>query len=526
MERGLAFAIASLCVLPLLLVLSAWIVPMPEVSQGNWQHIIQTVLPDYVINTFLLAAGVALVAAIFGISTAWFVTRCEFPGRRHLSWLLIMPFAIPAYILALSYGSLFEFAGPVQTALRDLMGWQRGDYWFPEVRSLGGAIILLGLSTTPYVYMLSRMAFSSQPGEWADVAQSLGKTRRQCFWQVALPAARPFIVIALALVVMETIADLGTVHMLGVPTLATGIYRTWFFMNEPMLAARLASGLLVVAALILWCEQLSRKGAAYHNLRGRPARARRVLKPLKGYGVSLWCALPVLAAFAAPCVWLMQMTRYLDIWPLMPMIDALLDSVLLAASAALVVLFAALIMAFAERQLRRWPRITNIAASLGYAMPGVVIAVGLLMLQGLIKDRTGSSLILTGSIVGLLLAYLIRFLSPAYSALHSGYLRIPSEMDRAAVSLGKSQLSLLRTVHIPMLRLPLFIGALIVAIDVFKELPATLILRPFDINTLALVVYEFAGDDRPVEAAPYALLMIAVATLAVSALHRLQMKVS
>ncbi len=522
MDRLLAFGIATLCLLPVVLVLSAWGISLPAASQESWQHVRASLLLGDAATTLLLALMVACFAAVVGVSTAWFVTRCEFPGRRLLSWLLVMPLAMPAYILAITYGSLFEFAGPLQTMLRELTGWQRDDYWFPAVRSLGGAVVMLGLATTPYVYLLARLAFASQPAEWADVALSLGKTRRQLFWQVALPAARPFIVIGLALVVMETIADLGTVQILGVPTLATAIYRTWFFMNEPYVAARIASLLLILAALILWLEQLSRRGAAYHLLRGRPQRARRALKPIKGLGVSLWCALPVMAGFVVPCLWLARMASFQSQLPYPAMMAALADSLTLAAGAAMLVVAAALVLALAERQHGSWSRAANMAASLGYAMPGVVIAVGLLIWQGLVKDITATPLLLTGTIAGLLLAYLIRFLAPAYSAIHSGYLRVPAEVDRAAVSLGTGRLALLLRVHVPMLRAPLATSALIVAIDVFKELPATLILRPFDINTLALSVLEFAGDDRPVEAAPFALLLVGVASVAVAALHKLQ----
>lgn len=519
--RAACLLVSLCCLLPLALLATAWVVPVAPLTQENWRHLLTTTLPDDAANTLFLSMGVAVLVALMGVSTAWFVTRCEFPGRKALSWLLIMPLAMPSYLLAMSYGSLLEYAGPVQSSLRAWFGWQAGDYWFPPVRSLGGAVVLMSLSTMPYAYMLARLAFRSQPQEWFEVAQSLGKNRRRLFWQVALPAARPFIVIGVILAVMETIADIGAVHMLGVPALSTGIYRTWFLMNEPMLAARAAGLLLLIAAALLWLENVSRRGARYDSLRAQPLPL-RVLKPCKRWLAAGFCALPVLFGFIVPLLWIIRLCWYhTQTVTLSSLMAQSMDSLLLMGVGVAVVVAVSLLMAYSERVSGRLRHI-NLAASLGYAMPGVVIAVGLLLIQGFVKDWFGYGMLMTGSLLGLMLAYLIRFLSPSYSALHSGYQRVPREADMVAQSLGKSRWQILWHVHLPVLRFPMLTAALIVAVDVLKELPATLILRPFDIKTLALVVFEFAGDDRPVEAAPYALMMIVVGGLAVILLHRLQ----
>lgn len=497
---------------------------MPETatSADNWQHIQDTTLRLYAGNSLLLSAGVLAFTALLGISCAWFITTCEFPGRGALSWLLVMPFAMPAYISAMSYGSLLEFAGPIQTFLRDAFGWSKSDYWFPQIRSLGGAMFILGLATLPYIYLMARGAFATQPPEWFDAAQSLGKSRRRLFWHVALPAARPFIAVGLALALMETLADLGAVELLGVPTLANGIYRVWFLLGEPILAAKLASFLLLLVGGLLWIERLSRRGASYHSLRAHGTRPRRRLKPGKGWLVCAWCALPVLLGFLLPLAWLVRMCFYTtETVTLASLIQYTSDSLMLALLATLLVVIAAWVLAFTERKHGSWVRNVNISASLGYAMPGVAIAVGLLVLQGIVKDVTGSNALLTGTLAGLLVAYLVRFLSPAYSALYSGYQRISEQIDMAAISLGKPRRSLLAFIHLPLLKVPMLTASLIVALDVFKELPATLVLRPFDTKTLALAVYEFASDDRAAEAAPYALVMTLIATLAVYGLHRL-----
>ncbi len=520
--RPLSLLISGLCLMPMLLVLAAWALPLSEASAANWQHLIHTVLPAYSLGTLQLALGVALLSGSCGVATAWCITRCEFPLRRALSWLLVLPFAMPAYILATAYGQLLEFAGPVQTGLRALTGWQHGDYWFFEIRSMGGAVAVLALATFPYVYMLARLAFASQPQEWFEVAQALGHTRRALFWKVALPAARPFIVAGVALAVMESIADIGAVHMLGVPTLATGIYRTWFNFEEPLLAARLAFGLLLVAAVLVWLERITRGNARYASLQAAAPPPRRRLKPHKAWLVCAVCALPVVLGFALPLLWLCRMAWYAAPQGAATLLAAFGDSLLLGVLAALLVVACGFVLALAERGAGARLRYAQLAATLGYAMPGVVIAVGLLMLQQQAKLLSGSSLLLTGTLVGLLLAYLVRFLSPAYSTLHSGFQRLSPEMDMVAASLGKTRLQVAWHIHLPMLRMPVITAALMVAIDVFKELPATLILRPFDVRTLAIAVYEFAGDDRPAEAAPYALILVGMCTLAVYLLTRLQ----
>jgi len=520
--RLLAVCVAALCLLPLGLVAASWALPASEMALANWQHVLATTVPDYVRHTAALIAGVVCVAGVLGVSTAWLISAYEFPGRRYLAWMLVLPLAVPSYIMAMSYGTLLEFAGPVQTMLREATGWEHGDYWFPPIRSTGGAVWMVSLAASPYVYLLSRLAFRMQPESWFEAAGSMGTSRRGLFWRLALPAARPFIAAGIALALMEAIADIGAMHMLGVPTIATGVYRTWFNMHEPLVAGRLASFLLILAGGLLWLERSARGRARYHAS-GSTSRPRTKLKAGRAWCIAGWCALPMVLGFAIPVAWIMRLCFYstLTVTP-QTLLKYSGDSLFLVGVAALLVSALALFIASAERQGKSWVRYCNMISNLGYAMPGLVIAVGLMMAQGILKSWTGTSMLLTGTLLGLMLAYIVRYMATAFGPVQAGYERINPEMDMAATSLGQHRLKVLWRLHLPMLKRPLLTAMLLVAIDVLKELPATLILRPFNIKTLAMVVFEFAGDDRPVEAAPYALLLVGMATLAVLALHKLQ----
>lgn len=443
--------------------------------------------------------------------------------RKSLSWLLAMPLAIPAYILATVYGNIFEFAGPVQTFIRELTALHKGQYWFPDIRSTQGAIFVIGLSTTPYVYLLSRIGFQMQPAEWFEAAQNLGKSKREMFWLLALPALRPFLVTGVALAIMETMADLGAVQILGVTTLSTSIYRTWFFLNEPILAAKLASILLLLAALAMFLEKVSRGSGLYHAQRGATPRPLKTLKKSKALIISLCCSLPVFFGFLLPIFWLIRLTFYRATpLSLEHIFNYTLDSMTLSGLAAIFVVISALIIVFAERAHKGMFKYINLLANLGYAVPGMVIAVGLLILQSIISKYLNVSVLISGTIAGLMIAYLVRFIATAYSPIHSGYQRLNEEMDMAAISLGKNKWQLLWSVHLPMLKWPLMTAVIMVAIDVLKELPATLIIRPYNVKTLAMAVYDFASDDRTADAAPYALILVSVASIAVWFLQRLQ----
>lgn len=525
MLRFAACLLAVLCIAPLVLVLSSWVLPFSAETVESWQHVRQTVLNGYLVDTFWLCVGVAVLCGVLGTGSAWLTSQYDFAGRRWLEWMLILPLAMPAYVSAYAYGWLLEYGGPMQSALRDAAGWERGEYWFPAIRSLGGAVWMLGIATTPYVYLLARVAFMSQPREWWDAAATLGASSLRFFLRIALRAARPFLATGIALALMETVADIGTVTVLGVGSISAGIYRSWFFMGEPLVAARLAGLLLIFVCVLMAMEAFGRQGMRYDSLRRQGVIERPRLHGMRNIFSFLFCFFIPLAGFLLPLAVLLRLSAYGDASAFNAALpEYLWHTLRLGALAGACACAAALLMVFAERFNRAWMRAITLLANLGYAIPGAVVAVGLMMLFGWLQQHVHGGLMLTGGITGLLMAYTVRFLATAYSPLHGGMLRIPPEMDMAAASLGKSRWDVVRLVHMPLLLMPLCASFIVVFLDTVKELPATLILRPFDVKPLAVAAYEFASDDRQVEAAPYALLLVAISTLAVIGLHCLQQR--
>ncbi|MNJ98478.1 putative 2-aminoethylphosphonate transport system permease protein PhnV [compost metagenome] len=523
MLRFVAILIATLCIAPLLLVLSAWWLPLSPETADTWVHIQETLLHSYIFETLWLCFGVAFICGTLGVTAAWLTSQFSFRGRAWLEWSLILPLAVPAYISAYAYGWLFEYAGPVQTALRSSTGLSRGEYWFPEFRSLGGAMWVLGLATTPYVYLLARTAFLSQPREWWEAAATLGTYPARFFRKIALPAARPFVATGIALALMETIADIGTVTVLGVPTVSAGIYRSWFYMSEPLVAARLAGLLLIFVFTLMGIESLGRRGMRYSSLRQAHNSEKPELSGGKALSALLVCLIPVAAGFILPVAILLRLFSYGHSNAFSEtLLDYLWQTIRLGVLTGLIACFAAFLMVCAERFHSKWLRPVTALANLGYAIPGAVVAVGLMLLFGWLREFMDSTFIVTGTITGLLIAYTVRFMATAYSPLHGGMVRIPEEMDMAAASLGKGSWTTIARVHLPLLLMSLCAAFIMVFLDTVKELPATLILRPFDIKTLAVAAYEFASDDRQIEAAPYSLVLIAMSTIAVLGLHWLQ----
>ena len=517
-------AIAAAVALPIVAVLSNVFAP----NDGLLAHLVQTVLPTYLINTFVLMAGVGFAVTMIGTGAAWLVTMCRFPGRSVVQWALLLPFAVPAYVLAYVYTDLLEYAGPVQTWLRELFGWGRHDYWFPQVRSLTGAIAMLALVLYPYVYLLARTAFLNQSVAALEVSRALGLGPWRSFWRVALRMGRPGIVAGLALALMETLADFGTVDFFGVQTFTTGIYRTWFLKGSPEVAAQLASCLLVFVMFVLVGEKLTRGEARYHSPTGR-------FTPLPSYhltGLRGWialglCLLPVALGFLVPAAVLLDMSlRAGDPILSRGFLEYAFSSISVAVIASIVAVVAALILGYGTRMNpSRLARIAARVCSMGYAIPGSVIAVGVLIpfglfdnwLDALTREFFGVSvgLVLTGGIVGLLFAYVVRFLAVAFNSVDAGLAKITPSMDGAARTLGHGQFATLRKIHVPLLRASLLTGLLLVFVDVMKELPATLIVRPFNFETLAIRVYRLASDERLAEASTAALAIVVVGILPV-----------
>jgi iron(III) transport system permease protein len=513
----LVVGVALLLALPVLTVFVTALQPTGAV----WRHLAATVLADYVWNSVLLMLGVGAGTLLIGVPAAWLTSVHEFPGRRWLEWALLLPMAIPAYIIAYTYTGLLDFAGPVQATLREWFHWTRQDYWFPEIRSLPGAVVMLALVLYPYVYLLARAAFLDQSLAVLEVSRTLGAGPWRRFGAVALPMARPALIAGVSLVQMEALADYGTVQYFGIGTFTTGIFRVWYGMNDSTAAAQLAVLLLLFVFALLAFEQLSRRRARFHHAGNRQYRpARLAFAGHWGWLATGVCLIPLLFGFLIPAA---QLTVWA--WRTAPrVVDGrflalLANSLWLALGAALLALALALLLGYGQR-LRPRPlvRLAVRSAGLGYAAPGTVVAIGVMLpfaaidrgLDGWAREWLGLStgLLLSGTLTALLFAYCARFLPVALHGVEAGLTRIRPSMDDAARSLGSTPRGVLWRVHVPMLRGSLLTALLLVFVDVLKELPATLILRPFNFNTLAVRAYELASDERLMDSAPFALAIV------------------
>jgi iron(III) transport system permease protein len=531
-----ALAVAALAGLPIAAI--AW----SSLAGGNTRasetiaDLAATVLPTYIANTALLMLLAGGFAAIVGTGCAWLVAACRFPGRRMLGWALVLPLAVPAYIAAYIYADLLDFAGPVQSALRNATGWGPEDYAAPDIRSLGGGALVLGFVLYPYVYLLARTAFATQSHTQFRAARSLGASPRTAFWRVALPAARPAIAGGLALVLMEVLADFGVAEYFAIPTFSTGIFRSWLAMGDKQAALKLAAVMLLFVIALVALEAATRRGRS-DSRDGLAARSMGeplvALTPL-GKGLALIaCAAPVLLGFVVPVAYLGTLAMS-DIAQSATgdLATYARGSLWLGLSAAILCLAAALLLAFARA--RSGSRLTNGAirlATLGYALPGALLAVGLLAPLGAFdqsltrfaRDTLGWSggLLLTGTGAILIYALSVRFLTVAYNTVSGGIARIPPGLDAAARSLGASPSRVLARIYAPLLAPSLAGAAALVFIDTLRELPATLILRPFNLETLATRTYRLASDERLVEASIPALILLAAGLLPVLVLNRL-----
>lgn len=515
---------------PILVVLSRVFAP----GAGTWAHLADTVLPDYVANSLALMLGVAAGVTVGGVTTAWITTMCRFPGQRVFEWALLLPMAMPAYVMAYAYTDLLQFAGPVQSALRGYFGWSAGDYWFPDVRSIGGAVVMFSFVLYPYVYLLARAAFLEQSDSMLEVARVSGYGPWGTFRRVALPLARPGIVAGIALALMETLADFGTVAYFGVPTFTTGIYRAWFSLGDPIAAAQLSATLLGFVFLLLFIERITRARAGFHTTSHRK-RLRNVyrLRGLRAVVAVVFCVAPLIIGFVLPAAVLLQMAiasgdaqfgaRYIELTT---------NTLTLAAVTAALAVLLALVAAYAARPgTSRIVRAANRVAGLGYAVPGAVIAVGVLipvtrldhMLAAWIQSTTGTSpgLLLTGGIAALVYAYLVRFFAVALQAVDAGLTKVTPNMDHAARSLGCGAAATLAAVHAPLLWRSALSAALLVFVDVMKELPATFVMRPFNFDTLAVQAYNLASDERLAEASTAALTIVAAGLVPLIVLSRM-----
>ena len=494
----------------------------------NWQHLKDTVLPEYLGNSMLLTFGVGSVTLLIGVSTAWLTAMCRFPGKNLFVWLLLLPMAMPAYIVAYTYTGMLDFAGPVQTIIRDWTGWRYQDYYFPQIRSMAGAITMLSLVLYPYVYLLGRSTFLEQSAGVMEVSRTLDCGPWTVFYRVALPLARPAIVAGLSLALMETLADYGTVAYFGLGVFTTGIFRTWFGLGDYTSAAKLASLLLLFVFVLIIMERVSRNKAQYHNSSGKLTHFSEYrLQGLKAWGAFATCAIPVFLGFFLPAS---QLSLWaLETWSEMVddrFFELIRNSFLLGLVAALISVVLALFLGYGKRILPGKTTIASIrTASIGYAIPGTVIAVGVIIpfawIDGRIDDFMQSSfgissgLIFSGTIVAVMFAYVVRFLAISLQTVESGLDKIKPSMDDAARSLGYRPRETLFKIHIPLMKSSTLTALMIVFVDVMKELPATLILRPFDFNTLAVRAFELASDERLADSSTAALTIVIVGLLPV-----------
>lgn len=523
--RFVVIAIAFLIMIPILTVMKSLFVNSGEI----WQHLAETVLKDYIFNSLWLMLGVSIGVLIIGVGCAWLVTMCTFTGAKFFEWLLLLPLAIPAYLLAYSYTNMLDYFGPVQTWLREIFGWQTvNDYWFPEFRNIGGAIAMLILVLYPYVYLLARVAFLEQSICTLEASRSLGSNPWHSFFKVALPLARPSIIAGLALALMETLNDFGTVQYFGVSTFTTGIYRTWLGMGERESAAQLAAYLMIFIFTLLIIERYSRSHARYYqNSSLQQTLPKYKLSFIRAVISFFCCLIPVVLGFIIPTIYLLDLTiKNADVtlndqfWTLAK------NSFILATLTMVIAIIISLIMAYGKRLN---PNIINRflvrISSMGYAIPGSVIAVGIVIPLGSFDnmldtwmDKTfgiSTGLLFSGTIIALIYGYLVRFLAVSFNTIESSLGKIKPSLDDASRSLGDNAFNTLIKIHTPLMWGGILTASMLIFVDVMKELPATLVMRPFNFDTLAIRVYQYASDERLIEASAPALAIVLVGIIPV-----------
>lgn len=523
--RLAAFVFAIVVMVPVLVVMSSFLHPEPEV----WRHLFDYVLGDLLVNTFLLVLGVGLGTLLLGVSLGWLMAIYQFPGRRILSWALLLPMAVPAYVTAFVFIGLLDFTGPVQTGLRDAFG---SSDWFPRIRSTGGVILVMTLALYPYVYLLAKNAFATQGKRALEAAQALGHSPLSGFFGVALPMARPWIVGGLMLVLMETLADFGTVSVFNYDTFTTAIYKTWFGMFSLDAASQLASLLVIIVFALLVLEQLSRSKMRYTQAGRHQETGRIQLKGWMAWAASLFAISVLMVAFIIPMVQLIIWakgvfaidfdSRYFGF---------VRHTLMLAGIAALLTVFGALCLSYAARyHADAFTRACVRIATVGYALPGAVLAVGIFvafawldksliaLLQPWMQLEAG--MLLQGSVFIMLLAYMVRFMAVGFNPVDSAMHRLPTSLDDVSRTLGVSHFTMLRRVHAPILRGGIITGLLLVLVDVMKEMPITLMTRPFGWDTLAVRIFEMTSEGEWERAALPAVTLVIAGLIPIILLSR------
>ena len=527
--HGLLLLFASALMLPVLAVLASW-VPWGggmAASLSILGEMAGTVLPDYVATTVLLCALVTVGVVAFGLSTAAAVTLFDFPGKRFFEWALLLPLAMPAYVVAYAYSDFLQYSGPLQTAMRNLSGLE--GRMLPEVRSVWGAAWVFTFSLYPYVYLLARAALGERATQLMEAARLMGASLSRRIREVALPLARPAVAAGVALALMETLADFGVSSYFGIQTFTAGIYKAWLSMDNRIAAAQLSTMLLVLVAILLALEQRAQRTMRFSTLKGaRAGSADAQPVALGGWqAVAAWwlCLTPVLMGFVFPVLFMLRpLLAGSDALPWARFVEWSVNSVRLASMTSVLAVLLALGLAYSARRSSHWvPKLSARLASLGYAIPGAVVVVGLLLPVGWMQATYPDLQVgyyVTATAFGIVWAYLVRFCAVALQSLQSGYARVPQSLDESARMLGAGPLRILSTVHWPLLKRSVAAATLLVFVDVMKELPATLVLRPFNSDTLAVVAYQLARDERLGEAALPCLALVLVGLLPVMLLSR------
>tara|TARA_Y100000590_G_scaffold10854_2_gene13365 strand:+ start:3935 stop:5554 length:1620 start_codon:yes stop_codon:yes gene_type:complete len=477
-----------------------------------WPHLFSTVLPKYTINTIVLMFGVGCLSLFFGISSAWIVTRYNFPLKKILEWALLLPAAIPAYIIAYTYTDFLEYAGPVQGILRDFFEWKSSeDYWFPNIRSMGGAIFVMSSVLYPYIFLMVRVSFLSTPLSYYQTSQIHGKN---VFFNVAMPLARPSIVAGLALVLMETISDFGTVEYFALETLTLGVFNVWLGMNSLSGAAQISSVLFLIVILLLTLEYIARKRQRFYE----KSSGQNIANPIESKGVSTLiclaiCLIPLLLGFIIPVIVLLNfILSGFAVINFITIILTTINSISLAVVASVLVMaFSIFMIIVSTYKSNNFQKIIIFLSSCGYAFPGIILAVGIVVFVGFLNDLIYFHMnYFTGGIIVLLFAYIIRFLAVGNGAMKSGVTKIhPNLIDSGSI-MGFNFFKIIRKIIIPLIHTNILVGGILVFVDVLKELPMTLLLRPFNFETLATYVYQYASDEM-LEESSLAALMIVIA---------------
>ena len=525
--RSVVFIFTALLIsLPILALIGSWL-EWNAASAQVLNELSQTVLPDYLLTSVLLCAGVAVGVTVLGLSTAAAVTLFKFPGQSFFEWALLLPMAMPAYVVAYAYTDFFQFSGLLQTFIRST--WALEGRVFPEIRSLGGAIFVFSLTLYPYVYLLARTALSERASHLMEAARLLGAPLYRRISEVALPLARPAVAAGVALALMETLADFGVSSYFGIQTFTAGVYKAWLIMDNRIAAAQLATLLLVVVLILLQLEKQAQARMRFTSSNTNSANSREAqpaeLSQLSGLLISAWCGLLVFLGFVLPIMLMLKPLLMSDtIIPWQRFLEWSYNSLRLGGITALLAVGFSLLIAFSLRNKADFfARFISQLVGLGYAIPGAVVVVGLLLPVTWIQKQwpeTHVGFWITASILGLVWAYLVRFCAVALQSIQSGYARIPHSLDDSARTLGVTGLALLSRVHAPLLKRSVFAAALLVFVDVMKELPATLVLRPFNTDTLAVVAFQLARDERLGEAALPSLALVLVGLIPVLLLSR------